>query len=75
MNAWMHETFSTGNLFLVNTLLFVRCLQETSFLCGSTPVSKIREFNQKKKKKMNNSESGFSFGHFTHCPNGPIFMV
>ena len=27
-----------------------------SFICGCTPVSEIREFNQKKKKKMNNSE-------------------
>ena len=29
-----------------------------SFICGCTPVSKIREFNQKKKKKKN-SEKGF----------------
>ena len=32
-----------------------------SFICGFTPVSEIREFNQKKKKeeKMMNSEKGF----------------
>ena len=34
-----------------------------SFICGCTPVSEIREFNQKKKKKkkkkMNNSEKAF----------------
>ena len=29
-----------------------------SFICGCTPISKIREFNQKKKKKKN-SEKGF----------------
>ena len=31
-----------------------------SFLCGCTPVIEIREFNQKKKKKMNNLEKSFS---------------
>ena len=30
-----------------------------SFIYGCTLVSEIGEFNQKKKKKMNNSEEGF----------------
>ena len=42
--------------------LFPACHQSPpSFICGCTPVSEIREFNQKKKKKkkMNNSEKAF----------------
>ena len=52
-----------------------RCLNEfcyapnsttsPSFKCCSIPVSEIREFNRKeKKKKMNNSESSY-FGFYT----------
>ena len=35
-----------------------KSISPPSFICGCTPVSEIREFNQKKKKKkkMNNSE-------------------
>ena len=45
-----------------------KSISSPSFICGCTPVSEIREFNQKKKKKkkkkkkmmmMNNSEKGF----------------
>ena len=37
-----------------------KSISPPSFICGYTPVSEIREFNQKKKKKkMNNSEKAF----------------
>ena len=31
-----------------------KSISPPSFICGCTPVSEIREFNQKKKKKVNN---------------------
>ena len=41
-----------------------KSISPPSFICGCTPVSEIREFNQKKKKKkkkkkMNNLENAF----------------
>ena len=50
-----------------------------SFICGCTPVSEIREFNQKKKKKkkkkkMNNSEKAFlEFDTFPIVKKNPFF--
>ena len=44
------------------------------FRCWSIPVSEIREFNQKKKKKMNNSKSGyFRFDTFFTVQMDPFF--
>ena len=42
-----------------------------SFICVCTPVSEIWEFNQKKNKKMNNSENGY-FEFDTYSQHGPI---
>ena len=43
-----------------------KSISPPSFICGRTPVSEIREFNQKKKKN-NNSEKGF-FKNLTPFP-------
>ena len=46
-----------------------------SFRCWSIPVSEIREFNRKKKrKKMNNSKSGYCrFDTFSTVQMDPFF--
>ena len=49
-----------------------------SFICGCTPVSEIRKFNQKeeKNKKMNNSEKGFfEFDTFSIVKKNPFFKL
>ena len=50
--------------------LFPACqsISPPSFIYGCTPVSEIREFNQKK-KKMNN------YSHLSHRQKEPIFCV
>ena len=51
-----------------------KSISPPSFICGCTPVSEIREFNQKKKKKkkkMNNSE--FEFDTFSIVKKNPFF--
>ena len=49
-------------------------ITSTSFRCWSIPVSEIREFNRKKKKKMNNSKSGyFRFDTFPTVQLDPFF--
>ena len=49
-------------------------IMSLSFRCWSIPVSEIREFNRKKKKKMNNSNSGyFRFDTFPTVQMDPVF--
>ena len=53
-------------LFFMTKTLYAHSLHVTKLYistnCGCTPISEIREFNQKKKKKkMNISENGFFF--------------
>ena len=69
-NVWAEVVycgFPKSKVFIKTLIcLFPACHQSISppsFICGCTPVSEIREFNQKKKKKkkMNNSEKGFFF--------------
>ena len=53
-----------------------KSISPPSFICGCTPVSGIREFNQKKKKKkkMNNSEKTFfGFDTFPIVKKNPFF--
>ena len=56
-NVWAKVVFPKSKVF-TKTLMPARhqpkSISRPSFMCGCTPVSEIREFNQK--KKMNNSE-------------------
>ena len=53
-----------------------KSISPPSFVCGCALVSEIREFNQKKKKKMNNSEKAyFEFDTFPIVKMNPFFFI
>ena len=52
-----------------------KSISPPSFICGCTPVSEIREFNQKKKKKNNSEKAFFEFDTFPIVKKNPFFKT
>ena len=64
-NVWAKAVscgFPKSKVFTKTSISLFSACHQSLYLhtCGCTPVSKICEFNQKKKKMMNNSEKEFN---------------